>query len=133
LRTYIIKIKCTNITERITPEDLNRFLLVDSDDENLEMISLEYKKYRLSAQDKKTKANKRSISKREIIHRNRLEGHRHIIRDYFSKTKHSHTSKMFRRRFRMNEDLFTSILNAVQENDAYCSKKRQKQLIPSTI
>jgi hypothetical protein len=84
------------------------------------MISLEYKKYRLSAQDKKTKANKRSISKREIIHRNRLEGHRRIIKDYFSKTKLSHTSKMFR----MNEVLFTSIFKAVQENDAYCSKKR---------
>jgi hypothetical protein len=70
----------------MTPEDLNRFLLDDSDDENLEMITLEYKKYRLSVQDKKTKTNKRSISKREIIHRNRLEGHRRIIRDYFSKS-----------------------------------------------
>jgi ABC-type ATPase with predicted acetyltransferase domain len=93
------------MTERITPEDLNRFLLNDSDDENLEMISLEYKKYRLSTQDKKTKANKR-----KIIHRNRLEDHRRIIKDYFSKTKYSHTSKMFRRRFRMSEDLFTSIV-----------------------
>jgi hypothetical protein len=70
----------------MTPEDLNRFLLDDSDDENLEMITLEYKKYRLSVQDKKTKTNKRSISKREIIHRNRLEGHRRIIRDYLSKS-----------------------------------------------
>jgi hypothetical protein len=68
------------------PEDLNRFLLDDSDDENLEMIALEYKKYCLSVQDKKTKTNKRSISKREIIHRNRLEGHRRIIRDYLSKS-----------------------------------------------
>jgi hypothetical protein len=105
------------MTERITPEDLYRFLLDGNDDENLEMIALEYKKYRLSAQDKKTKANKRSISKREIIHRNRLEDHRRIINDCFSKTKHSYTPKMFRRRFRMNKDLLTSILNAMQEHD----------------
>jgi hypothetical protein len=86
------------MTERITPEDLDRFLLEDDDDENLEMIVLGYKKYHLSTQNRKTKANKRSILKREIIHHNRLQGHRRIIGDYFSKTKHSHTSKMFRRR-----------------------------------
>jgi hypothetical protein len=39
LWAFIIKIKWANMTEKITPEDLNRFLLDDSDDENLEMIS----------------------------------------------------------------------------------------------
>jgi hypothetical protein len=56
------------MTERITPEDLNRFLLDDSDDESLEMIALEYKKYHLSTQDKKTKlTNARFPNERSSI------------------------------------------------------------------
>jgi hypothetical protein len=81
------------MTEKITPEDLNRFLLDNSDDENFEMISLDIRSIVCQHKIRKQKLINARFPKERYIHR-RLKGHRRIIRDYFSNTKHSHTSKI---------------------------------------
>lgn len=48
---------------------------------------------------------------RAWVNRNRAEGHEKIMRDYFNPDA-TYTDKQFRRRFRMQKDLFLTITRA---------------------
>ncbi|CAH9087120.1 unnamed protein product [Cuscuta europaea] len=64
-----------------------------------------------------------TTSSRRYIHRDRRKRHEVIIRDYFNGEKSKYTPDHFRRRFRMDVELFTRILEAIEKNDIYFSSK----------
>ncbi|CAH9117492.1 unnamed protein product [Cuscuta epithymum] len=64
-------------------------------------------------------ANGGRTSSRRYIHRDRKEHHEVIIKDYFSGDQSKYTADHFRRRFRMDVELFSRILVAIEKNDSY--------------
>ncbi|KAH7524947.1 hypothetical protein FEM48_Zijuj06G0173200 [Ziziphus jujuba var. spinosa] len=64
-----------------------------------------------------------STSSRRYIHRDRKERHDLIINDYFKGENSKYTSEHFRRRFRMDVELFKRILQAIKNYDDYFTQK----------
>ncbi|KAL6549691.1 hypothetical protein OROMI_020179 [Orobanche minor] len=64
-----------------------------------------------------------SIRGRISKNRNHIEGHKGLFRDYFADPP-SYPANDFRRRFRMNRDLFLRIKDAVVAHDSYFLQKR---------
>ena len=60
---------------------------------------------------------------RAWVNRNRAEGHEKIMRDYFNPDA-TYTDKQFRRRFRMQKDLFLTITRAVERHDDWFKLRR---------
>ncbi|KAK3193835.1 hypothetical protein Dsin_025145 [Dipteronia sinensis] len=60
---------------------------------------------------------------RRYIRRDRKERHDQIINDYFKGEQSKYTREHFRRRFRMNVELFNHILRAIETNDDYFTQK----------
>ncbi|CAH9116770.1 unnamed protein product [Cuscuta epithymum] len=60
---------------------------------------------------------------REYIRRDRKDRHELIKKDYFSGDKSKYTADKFRRRFRMDIELFERILHAVENYDNYFTQK----------
>ncbi|KAK3225453.1 hypothetical protein Dsin_005315 [Dipteronia sinensis] len=60
---------------------------------------------------------------RRYIHRDRNERHDLIINDYFKGEHTKYTSEHFRRRFRMDVELFKKILRAIGNYDVYFTQK----------
>ncbi|KAK2663239.1 hypothetical protein Ddye_001813 [Dipteronia dyeriana] len=60
---------------------------------------------------------------RRYIHRDRKERYNQIINDYFKGEQSKYTREHFRRRFRMNVELFNCILSAIKSNDDYFTQK----------
>ncbi|XP_042400761.1 uncharacterized protein LOC121990750 [Zingiber officinale] len=61
--------------------------------------------------------------RRAFIRRNRLEGHIRLFNDYFVDAS-IYPPNIFRRRFRMNRDLFPRILNNVENYESYFVQRR---------
>ncbi|KAH7527992.1 hypothetical protein FEM48_Zijuj05G0024700 [Ziziphus jujuba var. spinosa] len=64
-----------------------------------------------------------STSSKRYIHRDRKERHDSIINDYFKGENSKYTSEHFRRRFRMDVELFKRILQAIENYDDYFTQK----------
>ncbi|KAL7150689.1 hypothetical protein ABFS83_05G131300 [Erythranthe nasuta] len=78
---------------------LNAFL-TDSDSDDLEML-LEAMEDEEVERERQRKHRRGSVPGRRVIHRNRVEGHNRLYRDYFADNPVYH-DVYFRRRFRMN-------------------------------
>lgn len=61
--------------------------------------------------------------RRTFIRRNPLEGHIRLFNDYFADAP-VYPPNIFRRRFRMNRDLFLRILNSVESHEPYFVQRR---------
>ncbi|XP_042410172.1 uncharacterized protein LOC121999576 [Zingiber officinale] len=61
--------------------------------------------------------------RRAFIRRNPLEGHIRLFSDYFVDAS-AYPPSIFRRRFRMNRDLFLRILNNVENHEPYFVQRR---------
>ncbi|XP_026451226.1 protein ALP1-like [Papaver somniferum] len=64
-----------------------------------------------------------SVPGRRVIHRDRIPRHRIIIHDYFKGEKSRYTADHFRRRFRMDINLFLRILYDIRQYDDYFTRK----------
>ncbi|XP_026410709.1 uncharacterized protein LOC113305932 [Papaver somniferum] len=64
-----------------------------------------------------------SVPGRHFIHRDRIPRHRIIIHDYFKGEKSRYTTDHFRRRFRMDINLFLRILYDISQYDDYFTRK----------
>ncbi|CAH9104101.1 unnamed protein product, partial [Cuscuta europaea] len=64
-----------------------------------------------------------STSGRCYIRRDRKEHHDIIVNDYFKGENSKYTPELFRRRFRMNIELFNKILQDVENYDNYFQQK----------
>ncbi|CAH9093024.1 unnamed protein product, partial [Cuscuta epithymum] len=62
-------------------------------------------------------------SGRCYIRRDREKRHDQIVNDYFKGENSKYTPQLFRRRFRMNIELFTQILQDVENYDSYFRQK----------
>ncbi|XP_019087475.1 PREDICTED: uncharacterized protein LOC104728272 [Camelina sativa] len=63
------------------------------------------------------------IVRRVHINRNREDGHTRLWNDYFSENP-PYTQDMFRRRFRMNKQLFIRIVNTIENGVPYFRQRR---------
>ncbi|KAL6509846.1 hypothetical protein OROGR_022334 [Orobanche gracilis] len=64
-----------------------------------------------------------SVPGRRYIKRERQERHETIINDYFKGEDSNYTPEQFRRRFRMDVELFNRILHAIENHDDYFTPK----------
>ena len=64
-----------------------------------------------------------SISRCNIVNRNRKEGELRLYNDYFAENP-KFTESQFRRRFRMSRHLFLRIANAVEAHNPYFKQKK---------
>ncbi|CAH9099151.1 unnamed protein product [Cuscuta epithymum] len=71
----------------------------------------------------KKRAHGGSTSRRRYIHRDRKERHSFIINDYFKGEHSKYTADHFRRRFRMDVNLFMRILEEITKYDSYFTSK----------
>lgn len=98
---------------------LNRDIERQRRDDDFYMAAMKWYKDK-----QKTKKKKGSIDgRRKALERHRLEGHKIMKRQYFSRTD-SYDPEVFRRRYRMSRRLFVRIANDVRDYDDYFIRKR---------
>jgi hypothetical protein len=97
---------------------VHKMSLIESDsDEELEIIA------KLAMEEEISTSNGCSKQRRKFIWRDRLQAHKDLLRDYFSKEP-LYPHKYFRRRFWMSRPLFQRIQCAVESHDTYFVQKR---------
>ncbi|GAA0183814.1 hypothetical protein LIER_31163 [Lithospermum erythrorhizon] len=70
-------------------------------------------------ENKRASSSSRSyIPRRKVINRDSIDGYNRLIRDYFGESP-VYNQRIFRRRFRMQRELFNRIKDAVEAHEQY--------------
>ncbi|KAI8571886.1 hypothetical protein RHMOL_Rhmol01G0154900 [Rhododendron molle] len=97
---------------------LNFLLHNDTDDDNLELLTVvAMEEERLNSETGVVR-HRGSVQGRNYIHHGTILGHERIFRDYFAEPP-VYPPEYFRRRFRMSHSLFLRIQAAIEAHDPY--------------
>ncbi|XP_012851118.1 PREDICTED: uncharacterized protein LOC105970840 [Erythranthe guttata] len=100
----------------------------DSDFDDLEML-IRATKEQEDERKRQHSRHRGSIPGRKVIHRDRVEGHKRLYRDYFSSNP-TYPDVYFRRRFRMSRFLFCQIISGVETHDSYFVQRNDALGVP---
>ncbi|XP_058222952.1 uncharacterized protein LOC131332670 [Rhododendron vialii] len=102
---------------------LLNFLLLDSDDDDLEILTVIAMEEERLKSEREVVLHHGSVQGRKYIDRGTILGHERIFRDYFAEPP-AYPPEYFRRRFRMSRSLFLRIQAAIEAHDPYFVQTR---------